>query len=198
MASASITIRKTKNGQNRYQVRFRLGGRAYPVQHGGSFPTLREARMRRDFIAGELAPGRNPADALRAIVARPEVRTFRQWAEAYRASRPDIGEETRKNTASHLRRLLPAFGDRDPATITPTDVQEWIGAQMVELKPSALSRYLNTLRQVLDFAGTDANPARDRRVKLRGSKRRRASERRAGGRHPRALAAPLASPAPCS
>jgi integrase len=33
-------------------------------------------------------------------------------------------------------------------------------------KPSSLSRYLNTLRQVLDFAGVEPNPARDRRVKL--------------------------------
>ena len=37
---------------------------------------------------------------------------------------------------------------------------------MSDLKPSSLSRYLNTLRQVLDFAGVEPNPARDRRVKL--------------------------------
>jgi integrase len=65
-----------------------------------------------------------------------------------------------------LKRLLPTFGERAPATITPSDVQEWIGAQMNELKPSSLSRYLNTLRQVLDFADVEPNPARDRRVKL--------------------------------
>jgi integrase len=34
------------------------------------------------------------------------------------------------------------------------------------LKPSSLSRYVATLRQVLDFAGIDPNPARDNRVKL--------------------------------
>ena len=56
MASASIRCRQTKSGP-RFQVRCRLGGRAYPVQHGGSFPTLKEARTRRDFIAGELAAG---------------------------------------------------------------------------------------------------------------------------------------------
>jgi len=67
MASASITVRKTKAGEKRYQVRYRLGGRAYPIVHGGSFPTMKEARARRDFIAGELAAGRNPADALRAL-----------------------------------------------------------------------------------------------------------------------------------
>jgi integrase len=67
--------------------------------------------------------------------------------------------------ASHLKRLLPAFGDRDPRTITPGDVQEWVTAQG-DLKPSSLSRYVATLRLVLDFAGVDPNPARDRRVKL--------------------------------
>jgi hypothetical protein len=55
MASASITTRKTKGGGRRYVVRFRLGGRAYPIEHGGLFPTMRVARIRRDLIAGELA-----------------------------------------------------------------------------------------------------------------------------------------------
>ena len=122
--------------------------------------------IRRDLIAGELAAGRDPREALKSMTEKPAVRTFSSWAETYRASRPDIGDETRKNTASHLKRLLPTFGERDPASITPSDVQEWIGAQMDDLKPSSLSRYLATLRNVLDFAGVDPNPARDKRVKL--------------------------------
>ena len=165
MASAHIVTRSTSGGR-RFAVRYRLGGRAWPIQHGGTFQTMKEARARRDVIAGELAAGRNPADALAAMVHRPTVRTFAEWAEAYRASRPDIADETRKNTASHLKRLLPTFGERDPATIRPSEIQEWIGAQMVGLKPSSLSRYVATLRQVLDFAAIDPNPARDRRVKL--------------------------------
>jgi integrase len=164
MASASITTCKTNSGGRRYVVRFRRGGRFFPIEHGGSFLTMREARIRRDLIAGELAAGRDPREALRALTEKPATRTFSAWAESYRASRPDIGDETRKNTASHLKRLLPTFGERDPASITPSDVQEWIGAQ--DLKPSSLSRYLNTLRQVLDFAGAEPNPARDKRVRL--------------------------------
>jgi len=155
-----------KSGGRRYVVRFRRGGRYFPIEHGGSFKTLREARIRRDLIAGELAAGRDPREALRALQEAPPMRPFSSWAEAYRSSRPDIGEETRKNTASHLKRLCPAFDDRDPATITPADVQEWIGAQMNDLKPSSLSRYVATFRNVLDFAGVEPNPARDRRVRL--------------------------------
>ena len=60
MASASITTRKTNSGGRRYVVRFRRGGRYFPIEHGGSFPTMREARIRRDLIAGELAAGRDP------------------------------------------------------------------------------------------------------------------------------------------
>jgi hypothetical protein len=58
MASLTITTRQTASGP-RYVVRYRLGGRAYPIVHGGSFRTLKEAKARRDFIGGELAAGRN-------------------------------------------------------------------------------------------------------------------------------------------
>ena len=73
MPSASITPRKTKRGGRPYAVRLRLGGRAYPVEHGGSFPTMREARIRRDLIAGELAAGRNPKDLLRTLTEQPKT-----------------------------------------------------------------------------------------------------------------------------
>jgi integrase len=164
MASVSIRRRKSKSGP-RFQVRYRLGGRAYPLIHAGSFPTMKEARVRRDLIGGELAAGRNPADLLRAMVERPPVRTFREWADAYKMSRVDVGAETRKNMLSHLRRLNATFGDRDPFTITIADCQEWVGENS-DLKPASLSRYMATLRQILDFASVDPNPARDKRVKL--------------------------------
>ena len=57
MASLVITTRRTSSGP-RYVVRFRLGGRAYPIVHAGSFRTLKEAKARRHLVAGELAAGR--------------------------------------------------------------------------------------------------------------------------------------------
>jgi integrase len=164
MASASIRRRAAKTGA-RFQVRYRLGGRAYPLVHGGSFQSLREARARRDFIAGELAAGRNPADALRAMTERPPVRTLSQVAQAWKMSRIDVAPATAASYEIHLLRILATFGDRDPATIKAADVQEWIGGN-ADLKPSSLSRYLGTLRQLLDFAGLELNPARARQVKL--------------------------------
>jgi Arm DNA-binding domain len=155
VASASITSRVTKTGERRFVVRYRLGGRAFPVQHGGAFRTMKEARARRDLIAGELAAGRNPAEVLRAMVEQPVVRTFADWAEAYRTSRVDYAAETIKNLRSHLK-MMTIFSDRDPASITVADVQEWIGT--LKLKPSSIRRYVATLRAVLDFRPTTARP----------------------------------------
>ena len=163
MASASVTTRVTKAGERRFVVRYRLGGRAYPIEHGGSFRTMREARARRDLIGGELAVGRNPADLLRVLVEKPTTRTFAVWAEAYRTSRVDLAAETTKNLRSHLR-AMEVFANIDPAAITTADVQEWVAA--LALKPSSARRYLATLRQVLDFADVIPNPAKDPRVRL--------------------------------
>jgi integrase len=162
MAGVSIRRRETKSGP-RFQVRYRLGGRAYPVEHGGSFKTLREAKVRRDLIGGELAAGRNPAERLRAIMDQRPARTFAAWAEAYRSSRVDYATETTKNMNSHIK-AMAVLDDRDPATISFSDVQEWITG--LALKPASIRRYLATLRAILDFADIDPNPARDPRVKL--------------------------------
>jgi integrase len=165
MASLTITTRQTGSGP-RYVVRYRLGGRAWPIVHGGSFRTLKEAKTRRDLIAGELAAGRNPALLLEAMREQPapvRVRTFAELAESYAASRVDYASETAKNLDSHLK-AMGVFADRDPATITFQDVQAWVAG--LELKPSSVRRYMGTLRLLLDYAGLDENPARDKRVKL--------------------------------
>jgi integrase len=165
MASASITRRRTKAGP-RYCVRYRLGGRAYPIVHGGSFARERDARTRRDLIAGELAAGRNPADALRAMVERPTVRTFAETFDGFTASRVDVSEATNENYKTHRIRLVDLLGDRDPTTITWRDVQTVVTGLSADLSPLSVRNYLGTLRMVLDFADLDPNPARDRRVKL--------------------------------
>ena len=161
MASVSIRRRDVKSGA-RFQVRYRLGGRAYPLVHAGSFETLKEARLRRDLIAGELAASRNPATTLRALVETTERRTFARWAEAYTASRVDLAST--EYVEMHLKRMT-CFHDRDPFTITVADVQEWVGAN-ADLKTTSLKRYLGTLRLILDHADVEPNPARDKRIRL--------------------------------
>ena len=95
MASAFIVTRKASTG-SRFVVRYRLGGRAWPVQHGGSFRTKKEAEARRDLIRGELAVGKNPADVLRVEPTTP-IRTLTAWSEKFIASRIDIDANTTKN-----------------------------------------------------------------------------------------------------
>jgi integrase len=165
MASLTITTRETASGP-RYVVRFRLGGRAYPVEHAGSFKTLREAKARRHLVAGELSAGRNPREALRALREQPRRRTLRDVAEAYSASRLDAAEQTRRAIRNALGRILPDLGDLEPDMITVADVQEWVGTHAVTLRPNTMRAYAGVLKMLLDFAGCTPNVARDRRVRL--------------------------------
>ena len=93
-------------------------------------------------------------------------RRLAEWAPRYKASRLDAAEETLNNMDSHLGRILPAFGQREPETITWDEVQVRVAASAAELKPSSLRRYIATLRQLLDYTGVEPNPARDPRVRL--------------------------------
>src|SRR5688572_24441255 len=127
MATFSITTRTTKNGEKRYIFRYRLGGRTYPLVHGGSFVTLREAKARRDFIAGEIANGRNPQIALQAMLNTPapiKVETLIEVGDRYLTSRIDLDEKTEKSHKSALARMEAWAGDRDPRSLTFADCQE--------------------------------------------------------------------------
>ncbi len=81
MPTVIITTRRTKSGP-RYVVRYRLGGRTWPIVHAGSFKTLKEARTRHGFVSGELAAGRNPAESLDKLRDAPKERTIEEWGEA--------------------------------------------------------------------------------------------------------------------
>jgi len=153
MASLTVTARRAKDGP-RYVVRFRLGGRAYPIVHAGSFKTLKEAKARRDFVAGELAAGRNPAVALRALSAAPTaVLSLETWADRFLASRIDLAENTRSMYRSHLRKIGETFGARDPFAITAAEIAEWVAEQAEERKAGTVAQYLDVLKVLL--AGAD-------------------------------------------
>jgi integrase len=128
---------------------------------------LREAKARRDFVAGELAAGRNPADALRALsAAPPTVASISTWASRFLDSRIDVDANTKKNYRSALNKIGETFGDRDPATITGSEIAEWIATMAETRKAGTLGQYLIAFRLLLDHVGLDPNVARDPRVKL--------------------------------
>lgn len=166
MPSCFIVKRPTRSGRRKHVVRYRLGGRTWPIQHGGSFPTEKEAKKRRDLIAGEIAAGRNPEVLLREMANPSPTRTFADVFDAFVASRVDVKPATLDNYATHRVRLVELLGSRDPATLTWKDVQDTIAALSCTLAASSLRGYLGTLRLVLDYADCDPNPARHRNVKL--------------------------------
>jgi hypothetical protein len=174
MASVFITRRKTRSGP-RHVVRYRLGGRTYPIVHGGSFKKLREAQERQRLIGGELAAGRNPQQLLDAMLTPPEpvrVDVLRDLGPRYLTSRVDLDAKTEKAHRSALERVYAWAGGRDPHTLTFNDCQLFVGtliegdADHKPLRASTARKYFNVLKLLLDFAGVEPNAARDSRVKL--------------------------------
>jgi integrase len=172
MASALITTRQTKSGP-RYIARYRLGGRAYPLMHGGAFRTLKEARARRDLIAGELAAGRNPADLLGAMTQAPPVALiYRDAQKQMIAGRVDVDENTKTGYECRGRLLVELIGDRPVEKLTDADARELVAALAAHktrggtMAPSSVRSYFGQARQVLDHARIRPNPFRDELVKM--------------------------------
>jgi len=93
MASAWITKRPTSQGEQRYRVFFRVGGRESTPRHGGTFKTRAEAQARVRWISGELAAMRVPDVSLLHEPARPL--TVAEVAQRWQDSRIDVAASTR-------------------------------------------------------------------------------------------------------
>jgi integrase len=179
VASAWIIRRPTTNGGTRYRVRYRLGGRESSTRYGGSFRTMREARLRRDWIVGELAALRVPD--LRAFESEPASGpTLRELAAAWLAARVDVAAGTLQTYRVALGRLLPRFGDRVAGELEPADVAALV-AELAEagLRKQTLRKTVSVLAMILDHHGVQPNPARDTRVKLPREERRELTPPRA-------------------
>lgn len=168
MASASIgrVERRGPDGGTtiRYRVRYRLGGRVSTVRHGGSFATLREARARRDWIAGELAAMRAP-DVRDLGQAPAAPMTLRELATRWRSSRIGVSEGTLRTYDVNLGRILPLLGERAVEALEPADVAELVAHLHAEgLARESIRKTLSTLARIFDHAGRrgERNPARDR------------------------------------
>jgi integrase len=165
MASAFITKRETSSGEARFVVRYRLGGRAYPIRHAGSFKRQRDAEARRRFVDGELAAGRNPAIALSEFRTPRQVQSLADSFERFIESRIDVGDKTRELYRNARDRIIQHVGDRDPQTITPADIQQVVAAN-ADLGPRSLRKYKSTWAQVFDFVDVNPNPCRSKKLKL--------------------------------
>jgi integrase len=128
---------------------------------------MREAQIRKAWVAGELAAMRVPDLAVLAEpVAAP---TLRQVADRWRQSRIDVSERTAVNHRVDLSRVLPHLGNREPASITPGDVTALVAALHDDgngLKRETIRKTIKTFGAVLDFAGVRPNPTSDKTVRL--------------------------------
>ncbi len=122
---------------------------------------MREARIRRDWVAGELAALRVPD--VRRVSPEPSP-TLAAVAERWRASRVDVADGTAATHRVNLGRILPVLGPRPIDTITAADVAAF--AAGLSLKRESIRKTVATLAMVLDHHGVTPNPARDKRVKL--------------------------------
>jgi integrase len=165
--SLHIVTRTTKSGK-RYIVRFRRGGRGYRLEHAGSFKRQDLARERERLVGGWLAAGLDPREELAKLGTeeeRPELTAVgREWLE----SRIDLSEQSRRVYSAYLNSIdeSPLRKD-DPGRITPGDVRaqvaRWVAAGLAS---KSVRERVSVLRQVLDFADVEPNPARHRTVKL--------------------------------
>jgi integrase len=164
MASVWIRTRPTSDGSKRFRVEYRLGGRESKIRYGGSFKTMGLAKIRRDYIAGELVGQRVPDLGRREPVAQP---VFATAAKAWQAARLDIAESTRTQHRIQLEKLLPLIGTKPIDTLTAQNFIEVVASLHANgTARETIRKTLGAGAMVLDHAGIDPNPARDRTIKL--------------------------------
>jgi integrase len=169
LSSTWIIARETNAGR-RYRVEYRLGGRESATRYGGSFPTMRLAKIRRDLIAGELAALRVPD--LRLLERAPSS-VLQAAAARWQASRVDVSAGTMQTYKVALNRLSH-LGDAPIANIDAQTVADLVAElHSAGLKKQTIRKTVSVLAMVLDHAGIQPNPARDKlTVKLPREERR--------------------------
>lgn len=165
MPSAWIARRPRSSGGTSYRVMFRAGGRESAPRYGGAFGTMREARIRRDWVAGELAAMRMPDLTLGGC--SNAVQTLREAATTWREGRVDVAEGTAVYHRAALGRALPILGERPLDAISASDIAALV-ARLHEQGSAvgSIRKTLQVLAMVFDHADVSPNPARDR-VKVR-------------------------------
>jgi integrase len=118
------------------------------------------------WIAGELAALCVPD--LSALRAEPVTApTVAEAAARWRSSRVDVAESTRVLHRVALSRVLPILGDRHVDELEVADVVALVmRLHAAGKKRETIRKSVKYLAAVLDYAGLDPNPARDRNVRL--------------------------------
>jgi integrase len=158
----------TREKKKRYRVRYRLGGREARARYAGQFATKREAAIRQQWVAGELAARRVPdLSELREPVREP---TLAEAAKRWRASRIDVVEGTQNVHRSAFNRIEKVAPDLMKRRLDELDVDglnELVAALVAAgYKRGTIKKTTGTVAQLLDHHHIEPNVARDKRVKL--------------------------------
>jgi integrase len=151
-----------KDGSKRYRVRYRPGGREAGIRYGGSFKTMREAKIRRDHIAGELAGLRIPD--MRLARGEPEVPILGAATEAWRASRIDVVKGTQnmhRSAFARIFRVRPKMRALRLDELGVAEVNDLVAALVAAgYKRGTIKKSTTALAQLLDHYKIEPNPAR--------------------------------------
>jgi integrase len=140
---------------------FRAGGREAAPRYGGAFSTMREAKIRRDFVAGELAALRMPN--LRLLAEAKRAPTLAEAAELWRESRVDVAENTKIQHRTAMALAIGELGNRRIDELTPADVAGLVATLAGKgRKRETIRKAVSALAMALDFAGVSPNPARNK------------------------------------
>ena len=116
-----------------------------------------------DRCRARFVPGSGYTDAQRrAEGADPLPPAGDQWL----ASRIDVAESTKTRNGLELEPIRPLLGARRVDEITPADVAAFVVTLDKDYSRGTIRKTLQTLQMLLDQAGVEPNPARDRQVRL--------------------------------
>lgn len=167
---ASLKKIKTKGGQVRYRVQYRVEGRVVEKWHR----TLESARAEKT---------RAESDALEGIAIDPRRGTtvLNEYFAGWSAARLVTGRPLRQSTRDGYERLWrrtisPTIGTRQLRAVRPESVREWHGEVSKSAGQDQAAKAYRLLHAVLATAETDdlirANPCR-----IRGAGQEHAEER---------------------
>jgi hypothetical protein len=166
VASVWITTRPTQDGGKRFRVEYRLGGRESKIRYGGSFKTKQLAKIRRDYIAGELVGKRVP-DLRHIADEQPGTPTIDVAASRWLTTRIDVAESTKTRNGLEVDRIRRLLGGRKVDDLEPAEVIDFVSALIEEkYARGTIQKTLQTLAMILDQTGANPNPARDKQARL--------------------------------
>jgi integrase len=120
---------------------------------------MREARIRRDWISGELAAMRVPD--VRFTGSAPL--TLRAVSARWQAARVDVSDGTAQTYRVALARLLPRLGDEPVNRIDAQAVADLVAElHSAGLRKQTIRKTISVLAMVLDHGRIQPNPARDK------------------------------------